>query len=647
MTNGDAQIAAEAVGKRVDLVGHFVKPVLIEDAQVVDGLFVLRVRTTEGQPRDATVRAEELAAALATAVPATRQTVNAADFFMLVESARIRLAFAHDPHFAVALTGIDVLPHQLEAVYERMLPQVMLRFLLADDPGAGKTIMSGLLIKELRLRGITERVLILCPAPLTIQWQDELSQKFGESFEVMTSERIKGTLSSNPWHEYPRAISSIDLVKREDVRERLLEANWDLVIIDEAHKCSARTDGDKVSKTQRYQLAERLSRKAERLILLTATPHQGDKDQFGHFLRLLDEDQFIDIERDKKVIQVGGNPWYLRRMKEDLRDFDGKRIFTERHAVTQPFTLTGPEFELYEEVTEYINEFLPRVTGRKRTSVALARIVFQRRLASSLGAITSSLVRRHKRFADMLSEIESAPEAERAKKLQAFRLVDVADPEQEEDDETEEQAEALIDSTLVAETIDRLRDEVQELARLVKLAQDTLALGEEAKLDALESCLKRGEFSELKDGRGKLLIFTEHRDTQAHLLKKLDGWGYTTTQIHGGMSPQERRQRQIDFQRDAQVCVATEAAGEGINLQSPVLPPDDQLRHAVEPHAARAAHGSDSSHRPAARRLRLQLRGDEHDRRRDRRAAHVQAGGDPQDARRPGLRRHRRAAEAQ
>jgi superfamily II DNA or RNA helicase len=558
----------DAVGKRLRLTGHFVQPVQVEAAEPLDSLVLLRVRTSEGQLREAMVRPEELQAALATSGPLTQPAVPASDFFLLAESARIRLAFAHDPHFAVALTGIQVLPHQLEAVYERMLPQVLLRFLLADDPGAGKTIMSGLLIKELRLRGIAERILVLCPAPLTIQWEDELKTKFDEKFEVMTSERIRGTMTSNPWSDYARCIASIDLAKREDVRDRLLEAEWDMVVIDEAHKCSARTDGDKVSKTQRYQLAERLSRRTERLLLLTATPHQGNADQFEHFLRLLDEDQFIDLSRDREVIQLEGNPWYLRRMKEDLRDFEGRRLFTERHAVTQPFALTDPEYELYEEVTDYINEFLPRVTGKRRTQFALARIVFQRRLASSLGAITSSLVRRHKRFADMLSELESLPAAERPERLRQFRLIDVSvDAEQDLDDETEEEQDELLDATLVAETLERLREEVDELARLVQLARQALATGKEAKLEELEACLNRTEFAELKDGRGKLLIFTEHKDTLDHLLKKLDEWGYTTTHIHGGMSPQERRQRQIEFQRDAQVCVATEAAGEGINLQ--------------------------------------------------------------------------------
>ena len=195
------------------------------------------------------------------------------------------------------------------------------------------------------------------------------------------------------------------------------------------------------------------------------------------------------------------------------------------HAVTQPFDLSDPEHKLYTRVTDYINEFLPKVSGKKRTSVALARIVFQRRLASSLGAITSSLERRHKRFADMLRELEGLPGSQRAKKLADFRLIEIADVEQEEDDETEEQQDLLIDSTVVVETMEKLADEVRELARLVKLARETLALGKEEKLEALKRCLERAEFAELRDGRGRLLIFTEHKDTLEHLLQHLKDWG--------------------------------------------------------------------------------------------------------------------------
>ena len=236
----------------------------------------------------------------------------------------------------------------------------------------------------------------------------------------MTSERVKGTLSTNPWNEYQRCIASIDLAKRPEVREKLLEADWDLVVVDEAHKCSARTDAATRSRRRSATSSSSASRrKTERLLLLTATPHQGNADQFGHFLRLLDEDQFIDLERDKKVIQLEGNPWYLRRMKEDLKDFDGQRLFTERHAVTQPFTLDRPEYELYEEVTDYINEFLPRVSGKQRTSSRWRASCSSDGSRARSAAITSTLARRHKRLAEMLAELESLPESERAKQARA------------------------------------------------------------------------------------------------------------------------------------------------------------------------------------------------------------------------------------
>jgi superfamily II DNA or RNA helicase len=563
------QLIDLARGRRVVLPGYFPTPVRIEDATALDAqLLFLRVRTPQGL-KEVTISSSQLEKALASAPSLATPIVSAEDFFLLVESARIRLAYAYDPYFAVNLTGIQVLPHQLEAVYERMLPQVSLRFLLADDPGAGKTIMAGLLIKELRLRSIVERVLVLCPAPLTIQWQDELRTKFDERFVIMSSDYLHNVPAGNPWDDHSLCIASIDLAKREELRDEVLEAPWDLVVIDEAHKCSARTDGDKVSRTKRYELAERLSRVAERVLLMTATPHQGNADQFAHFLRLLDEDQFVDLGEDKKLIQLEGSPWYLRRMKEDMRDMDGNLLFTKRHAVTQPFVLTDPELELYRQVTEYINSFLPKQAGRKRTSVALARVVLQRRLASSLGAICSSLVRRRDRFKTILGEVDGLPPSERDKVLARYRLIDLdtVDAEQESDDQEEAQEDILVDSTLVAERVDQLRDEVRELERLTKLAHETRDRGEEAKLAALRQCLTLGEFAELQDGRGKLLIFTEHRDTLEYLKRNLEEWGYLATSIHGGMGARERKDRQIEFQRDKQICIATEAAGEGINLQ--------------------------------------------------------------------------------
>jgi len=568
------RLTEQALNRRIALPAYFAAPVLVEEATADGDLYFLRVRTQRGRLEEVMVEAQELEAALAAAPESPAAIAPPDDFFLLIESARIRLAYAFDPHFAVSLSGIEPLPHQLEAVYERMLPQVRLRYLLADDPGAGKTIMAGLLMKELKMRGAIERVLVLCPAPLTIQWQDEMRSRFDEVFEIIRSELAKDQLAGNVWDRFPQCITSIDFAKQDDVWPGILRANWDLVVIDEAHKCSARTYGREVKKTQRYQLGERLSAEAERLLLLTATPHQGDPDQFAHFLRLLDADQFVDPhwvdrygELNKDLLRLDGNPWFLRRMKEELRNFEGQKIFTERHPVTVPFELSEAEIYLYNEVTRYINAFLPRQQrGRRKMSVALARTVLQRRLASSLRAIRHSLERRHQRFSKLLAELKGLTPAEQSQRLQELQLL-VIDEEQEFDDQEEEAQDEAATQVTAAERIDDLRREVRELERLIKLAKATEALGEETKLAALRECLARAEFAELRDGRGKLLIFTEHRDTLNYLRENLETWGYTCCEIHGGMNAQKRKEAQDTFRRDVQVCVATEAAGEGINLQ--------------------------------------------------------------------------------
>jgi len=567
-------LTAKALNRRIALPAYFAAPVLVEEAMAEGDLYFLRVRTQTGQLEEITVESQELEIALAAALEGTVTMVPAEDFFLLIESARIRLAYAFDPYFAVSLSGIAPLPHQLEAVYEHMLPQVRLRYLLADDPGAGKTIMAGLLMKELKMRGAIERVLVLCPAPLTIQWQDELRSKFDEVFEIIRSELAKDQLAGNVWDRFPQCIASIDFAKQDDVWPGILRAHWDLVVIDEAHKCAARTYGREVKKTQRYRLGERLSAGAERLLLLTATPHQGDPDQFAHFLRLLDADQFVDPHRvegygelNKDLLRLDGNPWFLRRMKEELRDFEGRKLFTERHPVTVTFELSGEEIYLYNEVTRYINTFLPRQQrGRRKMSVALARTVLQRRLASSLRAIRRSLERRHERFSKLLAELQGLTPAEQRQRLHELQLL-VMDEEQGFDDQEEEAQDEAATRVTAAERIEDLRREVRELERLIELAKTTEALGEETKLAALRDCLERAEFAELRDGRGKLLIFTEHRDTLNYLRENLEAWGYTCCEIRGGMNAQQRKAAQDTFRRDVQVCVATEAAGEGINLQ--------------------------------------------------------------------------------
>lgn len=573
-------LVSGALRHRVRL-SEFSEPVYIEEADGIDDLVSLVVRTRDGRTEQVIVPPEELSAALEQTAreESSGALANPLDFFLLIEAARIRLAYSFDPFFAVSLSGVQALPHQLQAVYERMLPQARLRFLLADDPGAGKTIMAGLLLKELKLRGVVGYVLILTPAPLTIQWQDELYSKFDETFDIVNSDMVGNQLAGNLWERYRQCITSLDFAKQERVMQSLEQVPWDLVIIDEAHKCSARTQGEKIVKTKRYQLAERLSASAERILLLTATPHSGDPSQFAHFLRLLDADQFPDprfdgLALDRAMLSDdrdgGRDQWFLRRIKEELRDRAGNPLFTQRQASTVPFTLTGPEKRLYDHVTAYINRFLPyQQGGARRHSVALARTVLQRRLASSLHAIHRSLERRAAHFRAILQELERLPTSEHEKVLHKYRLLAASgfeDDESEEGDLDEQQDEAL-ESFPVVLRVDQLRQEVQALEELVREAESVMAAGEESKLKALRECLDGAHFHELTDGRGKLLIFTEHRDTLDYLRDHIERWGYTTCEIHGGMNAVLRREAAQRFYDAVQVCIATEAAGEGINLQ--------------------------------------------------------------------------------
>ncbi len=587
-SQGKAQAAEDhglPIGRRVGLPGHFDVPVLLEEARALgpdgSGGYECRVRLPDGSLDEVVISAAE-AAALAgeTREPVRRtRSVDAERLRLLVESARLRLAYAHDPHFAVSVSGIRTLPHQVEAVYRRMLPQPRLRFLLADDPGAGKTIMAGLLIKELKLREAIDRILILCPAPLTIQWQDEMLRWFGEPFEIVFG-AVDQLQLVNPWERSSQVIASIDYAKQEEVRERVWQQPWDFVVIDEAHKCSAYTKSrtgrsDEVVETKRYQLARRLAARTDHVLLLTATPHHGDEDRFHHFLRLLDPDLFPEPHRlgpeasaiRKEVLKLGADsPWALRRLKEDLRDLQGRRLFPDRHATSVTFRLNADEYALYKAVTSYINRFMPQQVGQRRSSAALARTVLQRRLASSTSAIHESLKRRLRKQQDLLEELEALPPAQRARRLAVIQGR-LPDPEQDEDDLDEAARDQLLDEFTAALELEQLKEEIAELEELVEQARRVREEASDSKLAALRECLDRAQFAELRDGRGKLLVFTEHRDTLTHVRAHLERWGYTTCEIHGGMNPHERKRAQELFRTQAQICVATEAAGEGINLQ--------------------------------------------------------------------------------
>jgi SNF2 family DNA or RNA helicase len=353
-------------------------------------------------------------------------------FRLAAEATRIRLAHTYDPQFAVSVARIDPLPHQLEAVYYYMLRQPRLRFLLADDPGAGKTIMAGLLLKELKLRGAITRTLIVAPANLAPQWQREMAEKFDEPFDLVNRAALMSR-SSRAWEITDQCVVSIDFAWRADVLESLARARrWDLVIVDEAHKMAAYRRGKKLERTRRYRLGEFLTDHTEHLLLLTATPHKGDPENFRLLLQLLDPDLFANTEILARAVQRQENPIFLRRLKEDMKDFDGRDLFPPRHVETLGVELTDLEQRLYEDVTHYVADNFNRALAEDNRNVTFALIVLQRRLASSVRAIRRSLENRRDRLSALRDEVRANPELLQAARRGERPLDDLSEdaPEQ-------------------------------------------------------------------------------------------------------------------------------------------------------------------------------------------------------------------------
>ena len=333
-------------------------------------------------------------------------------FRLVSEAQRIRLAHLFDPVLAVHTSVVDPLPHQITAVYESMLPRQPLRFLLADDPGAGKTIMAGLFIKELIARGDLQRCLIVCPGSLAEQWQDELYRRFHLPFEILTNDKLEAARTGNWFLETNLVIARLDKLSRnEDVQQKLQapDCRWDLVVCDEAHKMSATFFGGEIKYTKRYRLGQLLSTLTRHFLLMTATPHNGKEADFQLFMALLDGDRFEGRFRDG--VHVADVSDLMRRMvKENLLKFDGTPLFPERIAYTVPYKLSEAEAHLYKAVTEYVREEFNRAEAlendKRAGTVGFALTILQRRLASSPEAIYQSLRRRRERLESRLRELE-------------------------------------------------------------------------------------------------------------------------------------------------------------------------------------------------------------------------------------------------
>ena len=533
----------------------------------------------DGEPRERLLtRADAKGIALAESGRPWSFSVPAQDFKRAAEACRISLAYLFDPMMAVHTSNVQPLPHQITAVYESMLPRQPLRYVLADDPGAGKTIMAGLLIRELIMRADARRILIVSPGSLSEQWYDEMSSKFGLQFDLFDRRMLDLSHSGNPFDDYDLLIARLDqLARSEDLQEKLSHSSWDLVIVDEAHKMSASFFGKKVNKTQRFKLGELLGRRTRHFLLMTATPHNGKEEDFQLFLSLLDVERFYGKFREGTTAKVDVSDIMRRMVKEDLVKFDGTPLFPERRAYALNYHLSEREQELYEAVTHYVKEEMGKadsLQGSHRGRVGFALTGLQRRLASSPEAIYQTLRRRRQRLEKRLDELRHRQETTpvwdaRDMPEDVWELEEALDAA-----EFEKAEEELVDQATASRTAAELRTEIAVLHALEEQAHALALSGKDRKWDELSRLLQENEF--MRDSEGtqcKLIIFTEYKDTLTYLADRIGnvlGTPDAVVVIHGGVNREARRHVQDLFRNDktVKVLVATDAAGEGVNLQN-------------------------------------------------------------------------------
>jgi superfamily II DNA or RNA helicase len=514
---------------------------------------------------------------------------------VIAEGERLRYGHLFNPSFATEISLIDPLPHQRIAVYEHMLKQTRLRFLLADDAGAGKTIMAGLYIREMLARRLLHRVLIVPPAGLVGNWQREMRTLFNLPFRVVAGSEAR---AGNPFVglESNLIIISVDTLAGERMFSRLQESTvepYDLVIFDEAHKLSADREPDfSVRKTDRYLLAEALAGMAHddprwqlgwscrHLLLLTATPHMGKDFPYYCLWRLLEPEVLSTVDAFHDYPADARRRHFIRRTKEEMVRFDGSAIYPTRLSDTLSYDLTQGETSeqrLYDETTNYIQFFYNRARILNRSAARLAMSIFQRRLASSTYALMRSFARRLDKLHGLIDAMQSGQlTTAQLVALQRHAVHDVleektADEESREDEreENEIEEERTLRVGVVASSLAELEAERVQVQALLELAQRVYDLGEESKFEKLREILQDPRYKD-----EKIIIFTEHRDTLAFLARRLEGLGFTgkIAQLHGGMDYQEREEH-VEFFRQpasaggASYLLATDAAGEGINLQ--------------------------------------------------------------------------------
>ena len=558
--------------------GHVVRVVTTEP--VGDNALTVYYKTADGKLLERMLfRSDELKLSLAEAGRPWAFDASGEEFKLAAEAYRINLAHLFDPMMAVHTSNVEPLPHQITAVYESMLPRQPLRYVLADDPGAGKTIMAGLFIRELLMRADAKRILIVAPGSLVEQWQDEMFEKFGLSFTLFSREQVEQSRGGNPFDDIDLMVARVDQLSRnEDHQEKLRLSHWDLIVVDEAHKLSASYFGNKVNKTKRFQLGELLGSITRHFLLMTATPHNGKEEDFQLFMSLLDSDRFYGKFRDG-AHKVDVTDLMRRTVKEEMLRFDGTKLFPDRRAITANYKLSDPEAALYTAVTDYVKEEMNRadkLDGQRKGNVGFALTSLQRRLASSPEAIYQSLKRRCNK---LKRRVEEEKLRNRGQTLaEALNVNDVSEDFWESadtmsPDDYEDFEEAVVDQATAAQTIQELEAEIIILEALEEQAKQVVHSGQDRKWDELSNLLQSPTMREESGRQRKLIIFTEHRDTLNYLAIKIRGLignEEAVTMIHGGIKREERRKVQELFRNDpaTRVLLATDAAGEGVNLQN-------------------------------------------------------------------------------
>lgn len=555
---------------------------IVTTEPVGENALTVYYRTADGRVKEQMLfRSSEASLCLAEAGRPWAFDAPGEEFKLAAEAYRIDLAYLFDPMMAVHTSNVEPLPHQITAVYESMLPRQPLRFVLADDPGAGKTIMAGLLVRELLMRADAERILIVAPGSLVEQWQDEMYEKFGLEFTIFSHGLTEQSLGGNPFDDHPLLIARLDQLSRnEDLQEKLSHTQWDLVVVDEAHKMSATYYGSKVNKTQRFRLGELLGAHARHLLLMTATPHNGKEEDFQLFLSLLDSDRFYGKFRDG-AHKVEYEDLMRRMVKEELLKFDGTPLFPERIAESVNYTLSDAEAALYQQVTQYVREEMNKAdrigNKQRRGTVGFALTGLQRRLASSPEAIFQSLKRRRERLARRVEEVKiDIRGREIAETLfDAPKNGDAWDADEEmAADEYEDYEEQIVDQATASQTVHELEAEIRILEGLEERARQVVWSAHDRKWEELSRLLQDTPQMHEEGGRQrKLIIFTEYKDTLRYLatrIRGLLGSEEAVVSIDGSDRREERRKKQEMFRSDpvVRILVATDAAGEGVNLQN-------------------------------------------------------------------------------